>query len=73
MGKKRVHKPDHDSHNEKASREQTRRQRNSPKLDESMRHRSGHSVVEGGANEERGEPSREGYETHKGPVPLINK
>jgi hypothetical protein len=73
MPKKRVHKQDHDTHDEKHRREFAREQRGKSEVDESVRHRSGHSVVEGGVNEKRGEPQRPGQETHKGPAPLINK
>ena len=72
MGKKRVHKPDHDTHNEKHSREVAREQHGESKVDESLRHRSTESVVKGGANEKRGEP-RPGQATYKGPRPLENE
>jgi hypothetical protein len=73
MPKKRVHKPDHDAHGEKHGREFAREQRGKGEVDESLRHRSAESVVEGGVDEKRGEPRRPGQETHKGPAPLINK
>jgi hypothetical protein len=69
MGKKRVHKKGHDTHNEKHSREIAREQRGEGEIDESLRHRSVESVVKGGEDEERGEP-RPGQGTYKGPVPL---
>jgi hypothetical protein len=72
MGDKRVHKPDKDKHNEKHSRENAREQRDGSEVDESVRHRSTHSVVEGGENEQRGEPTRPGNVTPKGPMPLQN-
>jgi hypothetical protein len=72
MGKKRVHKKDRDTHNEKHSREVAREQRGADQTDESLRHRSAESVVEGGANEQRGEP-RPGQGIYKGPAPLENK
>jgi hypothetical protein len=72
MGKKRVHKKDHDAHNEKHSREVAREQRGEGEVDESLRHRSAESVVKGGVNEQRGEP-RPGQATYKGPRPLENE
>ena len=73
MGDKRVHKQDKDSKNQKDSREFAREQRENLPLDESVRHRSAESVIKGGDNEQKGEPSRPGQATHKGSVPLINK
>jgi hypothetical protein len=73
MGDKRTHKPDKDSKNQKESREFAREQRDESPIDQSTRHRSAESVEKGGDNEQKGEPSRHGQATHKGPVPLINK
>jgi hypothetical protein len=72
MGKKRIHKQDHDTHNEKHSRDLARKQRGGGEADEALRHRSVESVVQGGANEERGEP-RSGQGTYKGPALLDDK
>jgi hypothetical protein len=72
MGKKRVHKKDHDTHNEKHSHEVARAQHGEGEVDESLRHRSAESVAKGGENEARGEP-RPGQATYKGPLPLENE
>ena len=73
MSDKRVHKPDKDKHNEKEARENLRKQRDTSEVDEALRHRSEQSVVDGGQNEQRGEPSRHGQATQKGNKPLLNK
>jgi hypothetical protein len=73
MSDKRVHKPNKDKHNEKEARENLRQQRETAEVDEALRHRSNQSVVEGGQDEQRGEPPRHGHLTPKGPRPLENK
>jgi len=47
---------------EKAEHRHEHAQQNQPESDQSLQHRSGQSVVEGGENEQRGEPPA-GYGT----------